>query len=469
MPSRQLPQKRISQLTHAVGKSNVFTDAARLEPYTHDATPLLRGDPAAVVIVHSAKEVSAVMKWAYRSGVRVIPRGAGTGLSGGAVPLQGSVVMDMTPMNRILEIDRKNMSAWVEPGVITAVFQKKAASQGLCYPPDPGSAADCTLGGNVAENAGGIRGLKYGVTRDYVLGMEVILPKGDVLRLGGKSVRDVAGYNLKDLLIGSEGTLAIFTKLLLRLVPQPESSRTWLAAFKSVEAAGDAVVELMSQPFAPACVELIDRITWQAIQRYTSIASTTDPGALLLVEIDGTRDSVDADASAVEKLWTRNATLSVQRARNPIEAEHLKASRRCAFKALSALGRTAILEDAAVPRAAVPAMIRAIERSARRHRVLIGNFGHAGDGNLHPTCLIDGLQPVERDRAKAAFKEIYQAALDLGGTITGEHGVGLAKRDALLRQWPPAGLDLLQRVKNAFDPKNLLNPGKIFSTRPHCE
>jgi glycolate oxidase len=456
------------QLESLLGKRRILIHPDELLPYAHDATPLITGKPLAAVKVHSAKEIAAVMRLAYRARVPVVPRGGGTGLSGGAVPKNGALVLDMTPMTRIIEIDRRNLTALVEPGVITANLQKAVNTHGLLYPPDPGSAAECTVGGNVAENAGGIRGLKYGVTRDYVLGMEVVLPQGEILRLGSKSVKDVAGYNIKDLLIGSEGTLAIFTQILLRLLPKPQTSATWMASFKSIEHAGHAVEELIAHRLTPCCLEVMDRMTWKAAQRYTGAQPVQDAAAVLLLEIDGSDVAVRAQVETAEKAMAKSGATTLQRAKTAAEAEHLKNMRRSAFLALSALGRTAILEDAAVPRSAVAAMIKSIERIARKHEVMIGNFGHAGDGNLHPTCLIDGQNPAERDRAQSAFEEIYAKALEFGGTITGEHGVGLSKRDALLKQWSPAGLDLLARVKRAFDPKGLLNPGKIFKPRKNC-
>ncbi|CAN5184701.1 FAD-linked oxidase C-terminal domain-containing protein [soil metagenome] len=464
-----LTDRALSGLQNITSRDRVLTAREDLLTYAGDATPLFAQPPAAIVIPKNSDEVARVVLLANEEGFPIVPRGAGTGLSAGAVPPTGGVVLLFPSWNRILEIDRANMTAWVEPGVVTTDLHAAAEREGLFYPPDPGSMRVCTIGGNVAENAGGLRGLKYGVTKDYVRGLEVVLPTGDLVRLGGKSVKDVAGYNLGDLLVGSEGTLGIFTRILVKLIPKPETARTVLALFNTVEAAGDAVAAILGERILPATMEFLDRTTIRAVESFARLGLPDDAAALLLIEVDGRASVVEEDAHEVARICRLHGAAEVKSAATAEEADDLKTARRAAFSALARVGPTTILEDATVPRSAVPEMLARIHQIAARHDVRIGVFGHAGDGNLHPTCLTDARDPLALARAEAALEEIFAAAIMLGGTITGEHGVGLAKKRFLERQVGDPVIRFMRQVKAALDPNQVLNPGKIFDPAPRCE
>jgi glycolate oxidase len=430
--------------------------------HARDGTPLHGGLPMAVLRPRDVDDVVRLLRLAAQRGFGVVPRGSGTGLSAGAVPDERSVVLLMGGWNRILEIDEENFCAWVEPGVVTADLHRAVEARGLFYPPDPGSMQVCTIGGNVAENSGGLRGLKYGVTRNYVLGVEAVLATGEVLKTGGKAVKDVAGYDLVGLLVGSEGTLAVVTRVLVRLVPRPETSATLLAFYPSVDAAARAVSAILSARIVPVTLEFLDRTTLRCVEDHARLGLPRDAGALLLVEVDGRAPVVAEDAARVEALCAAAGATGVLRARDEAEALRLKTARRAAFSALARLSPTTILEDATVPRSALPEMVAAVERIAARHGLVIGNFGHAGDGNLHPTCCIDGRDPDQVARAHRAFEEIFRTALDLGGTITGEHGVGLSKKRFLADAIGEGGMRWTRAIKRALDPANVLNPGKVL-------
>jgi glycolate oxidase len=434
--------------------------------YARDGTPLYGGLPLAVLRPDGVEDVVRLLRVANQRGFGVVPRGSGTGLSAGAVPDERSVVLLMGGWNRILEIDEENLCAWVEPGVVTADLHRAVESRGLFYPPDPGSMHVCTIGGNVAENSGGLRGLKYGVTRNYVLGVEAVLPTGEILRAGGKAVKDVAGYDLVGLVVGSEGTLAVVTRVLVRLVPRPETSATLLAFYPSVDAAARAVSAILSARIVPVTLEFLDRTTLRCVEDHARLGLPADAGALLLVEVDGRAPVVAEDAERVEALCAAAGATGVVRARDEAEALRLKTARRAAFSSLARLSPTTILEDATVPRSALPEMVAAVERIAARHGLVIGNFGHAGDGNLHPTCCIDGRDADQVARAHRAFEEIFRTALDLGGTITGEHGVGLSKKRFLADAIGEGGMRWTRAIKRALDPNNVLNPGKVLDLEP---
>ncbi|PIU45658.1 MAG: glycolate oxidase subunit GlcD [Ignavibacteriales bacterium CG07_land_8_20_14_0_80_59_12] len=437
--------------------------------YSYDGTPLISQLPDAVVLPRSVEDVSALLKFANEERFGVVPRGSGSGLSGGSIPGENTIVLVFTGWNRILEIDRANMTMWVEPGVITSQVHKAAEESGLFYPPDPGSMNICTLGGNVAENAGGLRGLKYGVTKNYVMGMEVVLPTGDVPFSGGKSMKDVAGYSLKDWLIGSEGTLGVFTRILLKLVPPPQEARTLAAYYNSVGDAAETVSAIIAAHVVPATLEFLDNTTIRCVEEYANLGLPVTAGAMLLIEVDGRKEEVAEDSIQVREIAESHKAKQVLVSKTVLEADRLKAARRSAFAALARLRPTTILEDVTVPRSEVAVMVESIRRSAAKHGLTIGTFGHAGDGNLHPTCLIDERDTDEVSRAENAFEEIFREAIRLGGTITGEHGVGLAKKKFLPLQVGNAGIEMMRKIKESLDPNDVLNPGKIISTKPRCE
>jgi glycolate oxidase len=430
--------------------------------YGYDATPLVGGKPDAIVLPNSTEEVAGILQLANREALAVIPRGAGSGLSGGSVPSQGGLVMTWGKMARIREVDTINLTAVVEPGVVTARLHTEVEKSGLYYPPDPGSMTTSTLGGNVGENAGGPHCLKYGVTKDYVLGLEAVLPSGEVLQMGGKVVKNVAGYDLISLLVGSEGTLAVVTKIWLKLVPKPETKRTMLLYFHDVVKAADTVQAVLGAKIVPSALEILDNMTIRCVEDYAHIGLSTEADALLLVEVDGVTESVQREASALEQVGKDSGAYDFRIAADEKQAEELFAARRAALAALSRLRPTTMLEDVTVPRSEVGNLVKRIQQVASDCSIQIGTFGHLGDGNLHPTLLIDERDKDEVTRAMAAKERIFSAAVEMGGTISGEHGIGLAKRLYLSKQFRPEVLQLMKRVKSAFDPNNILNPHKIF-------
>ena len=447
-----------------VGREHVRADRATLRVYSRDATPLFRGHPDVVVFPASTEEVAGVLRVAGELGVPVIPRGAGTNLCAGTIAHRGGIMLTLTRMNRLLELDLDNLVVVCQPGIPTAALAAAAAEHGLLYPPDPGSRTTSTIGGNVAENAGGLRGLKYGVTRDYVMGLEAVLAGGEVIRAGGKLVKDVAGYDVVRLLCGSEGTLAVITELTLKLVPAPPASRVGLAYFASLAAAGRAVSRALRDGVLPATLEFLDATCIQTVEDFAAIGLRRDAGAMLIFGQDGAPEPVDRDVARIAAACEAEGALEVRVAKDEAEATRILEARRAVLPSLSRLGRVTMLEDATVPRSQIAAMVARIEEAAARHGVQIGTFGHAGDGNLHPTIVLaDPDDPELVARAHQAFADIFNAAIDLGGTITGEHGVGLAKLAFLERRLGSEHVALLRRIKHAFDPQDILNPGKLGS------
>ncbi|QIF02512.1 FAD-linked oxidase C-terminal domain-containing protein [Roseimicrobium sp. ORNL1] len=457
-----LPATVLAELQGIVGAEAVLTADEDLIPYSFDGTAALKHRPACVVFPRSTEEVSACVKLAARVGRPVVTRGSGTGLSGGSVPLGGCIVLCMVKLDRILELDQKNLTMRVQCGVITKEIDDAAGKHGLFYPPDPGSMKISTIGGNVAENSGGLRGLKYGVTRDYIMGMTVVLPDGEISRLGNKCVKDVAGYSLKDLFIGSEGTLGIITEVLLKLLPRPAARRTMLAMYDSMEAAAETVSAIIAARIIPCTLEFLDRMTVQCVEDYARIGLPTDVEALLLMETDGHPAAVEDEASRMMEIARTHGAREVKMAADDAEGARLASARRNAFSALARVKPTTILEDVTVPRSELARMVKFINATAAKHRLLIGTFGHMGDGNLHPTFLTNEKDTEEMHRVELALQEIVDETLAVGGTVTGEHGVGLAKKAFLRQQFGDVSYTLLQKVKRALDPSGLLNPGKIF-------
>jgi glycolate oxidase len=452
----------ISALKQIVGSANCLTSPEERIAYSYDATAMLAHQPDAIVFVTSVQQVSDVLKLANADGFKVVPRGSGTNLSGGTIPMENCVVLVTVKMDKILEIDPRNLTALVEPGVLTAKIDEEAAKHGLFYPPDPGSMKVSTIGGNVAENSGGLRGLKYGVTRDYVLGLEVVLPTGELLRCGTKCVKDVAGYSIKDLFIGSEGTLGIVTQILLKLLPRPAARKTVLATFDTMTAAAETVSAIIAGRIIPCTLEFLDRTTIRCIEDYVKIGLPLDAEAILLMETDGHPAVVEEESARMIELARGHNAQDVRIAKDTAEADRLTTARRSAFSALARVSPTTILEDATVPRSELATMIEFIQQTGEKYRLKIGTFGHFGDGNLHPTFLCDERNKEEIERVHAAFREIFEKAIALGGTITGEHGVGLAKKEFLERFAGKTSLDVMRVLKRTLDPHNVLNPGKIF-------
>lgn len=457
------------KLKNLVGSQNFFDSDEDRKVYSYDATALLEQKPEAVIFPDDEEQISEIVKLANSESFNIVPRGSGTGLSGGAVPVENCILLVMTKWNKILEVDTKNHAATVQPGVITARFQQEVEKHGLFYPPDPGSMNICTLGGNVANNAGGLRGLKYGVTKNYVLGSEMILPNGDLLKTGGKNMKDVAGYNLKDFVVGSEGTLGIITKIIFKLIPKPTESITILAYFDKLIDSAKSVAGIVEKNIIPCMMEFLDHTTINCIEDYTHVGLPRNSEAILLIEVDGRGSVVAEDANTVKEILSKNNASTIKIASDPQEALNLKTARRSAFSALARRRPTTILEDATVPRSELPVMIEKITEAAKQFNLTFGNFGHAGDGNLHPTCLTDERDKDEIDRAHHAFDFIFNQAVNLGGTITGEHGTGLAKKQFLENVAGIPGINMMRQIKSVIDPNNIINPGKVFDLSPKCE
>jgi glycolate oxidase len=455
-------------LLRAIGATlpglRLLTDPLDRESHRRDETAYLdTGLPLAVALPETTEDVAALVRLCGEHDVPIVPRGAGTGLSGGAAGIEGALTIAFTRMNRILEIDHGNLTVTVQPGVVNADLKAAVAAEGLFYAPDPASYETCTIGGNLGTNAGGLCCVKYGVTRDAVLGLEVVMADGAVLRLGGKNVKDVAGYGLIPLLVGSQGTLALVTEATLRLRPSPPPRATVLAFFPTLEAAGEAVAGLTSAGLGPVTLELMDRFTIRAVDDVHRLGLDREAAAMLLVESDLPGDAADAEMAAADGVCRAAGATLVIRAADAQEAEWLREGRRLAYRALEARG-AARMEDVGVPRSRIPEMLRAIEAIAARHETTIGTFGHAGDGNLHPTFVIDrdAESPDAIARLEAARADLYEAALALGGTVTGEHGIGAARRNWLVRQRGQAAVDVMRAIKRALDPRDLLNPGRVL-------
>ena len=457
-----LDQSNLNKLRDIVGAENVLTSREDLIPYAFDGTAAMKEMPGSVVFAVSTEQISAVLKLANDTETPVVTRGSGTGLSGGSVPAADCIVLCTVKMGAILEVDAANLTMTVEPGVTTIQIAEAAEKAGLFYPPDPGSMKISTIGGNVAENSGGLRGLKYGVTRNYVMGMEVVLPDGEVMRLGNKCVKDVAGFSLKDVMIGSEGTLGVITKVLLRLIPKPAAKKTMVATFDAMDAAAQTVSDIIAAQIIPCTLEFLDRTTIHCVEDFAKVGLPLDCEALLLMETDGHPAAVAEEAAKMEELAKANGAMEVRVARDDAEAAQLATARRSAFSALARLAPTIILEDATVPRSELAHMIRFVAEVAKKHELKIGTFGHMGDGNLHPTFLTDERNEAEIHRVHEAFKEIFAEAIRLGGTITGEHGIGLAKKEFLPKFAGAAQMRVMRELRKALDPKGILNPGKMF-------
>jgi glycolate oxidase len=457
-----LSSNTLERLQGIVGRKNVLVAQEDLIPYSFDGTAALQQMPGCVALARSPDDVSVVLKLANEAKIPIVTRGSGTGLSGGSVPSPDCIVLCLVQMDKILEVDCANLTMLVEAGVTTVQIADAAAAVGLFYPPDPGSMKISTIGGNVAENSGGLRGLKYGVTRNYVMGMQVVLPSGEFMWLGNKCVKDVAGYSLKDVFIGSEGTLGIITQVLLRLIPKPQAKKTMVATFARMDQAAETVSAIIAAHIIPCTLEFLDRRTIHCVEDYAKIGLPLDCEALLLIETDGHPAVVAEEADRMEKICREKGCLQLRVAQDENEATQLASARRTAFSALARVSPTTILEDATVPRSELARMIRFVEALAKKYQLRIGTFGHMGDGNLHPTFLTDERNHEEMHRVEEAFKEIFDEAIRLGGTITGEHGVGVAKKSFLPKFAGDAQMAVMRQLRRVLDPNGILNPGKMF-------
>lgn len=455
-------ERFVEAVRREIGPDRVSTLPEDLFSFSYDAQHV-RGRPSAVVRPKSVEEAETALRLACEHKRAIVPRGAGTGLSGGAVPLDGAAVLDLAALDRILDIDGKDFVAVVEPGVVTSKLHEAVEREGLFYPPDPASMTACTIGGNIAENAGGPRGLKYGTTRDYLLGLDAFAPAFGRMRLGGRTIKNVTGYDLVRTICGSEGTLAVVLGATLKLLPLPPARRTLFAAFSDLERAAEAVVEVLRSGSLPCALEILDKATLQAVDKFKGTDYASLGEAALIVEFDGVEPEVEEAARRAKEALSRMGPTELKFAETAEEAERLWEARRAALAALSRLRPTTILEDITVPRSKIPDMVRAVSKISEETGVPIGTFGHAGDGNLHPTILTDERDEAEMRRAHEAAERIFKAAVELGGTLSGEHGIGLSKAPFLPLEIPGSTLEAIRALKRSFDPDGILNPGKAYS------
>ncbi|MHB8110060.1 MAG: FAD-binding oxidoreductase [Syntrophorhabdaceae bacterium] len=450
----------VESIRGIVGKENAIDSLEERRCYSYDART--EGIvPDLIVFPSSAQEVSRILKLANEHGFPVIPRGQGTGLTGGSTPVVEGVILVFTRMNRILEIDTENLIAVVEPGVITFNLQQEAAKLGLFYPPDPASYKYSSIGGNVAECAGGPNSLKYGVTRDYVIGLEVVTPTGQILNTGVRTMKGVVGYDLTRLFVGSEGTLGVITKIIVKLLPMPETKATILALFNEVEDAARSVSAIIAAKIIPSTIEFMDRASIRCSEKASPMGISEEIGGLLLIEVDGTEDSIGPQVDKIRKILTDQKVVRCDVTRDPVESDKLWQARRVLSQATYNLNPVKIAEDVVVPRSNIPSLIRALEALEKKYGVPILSFGHAGDGNFHVSIMIKDT-PEDRRKAEEAVKEIFTETVRLGGTLSGEHGIGISKSAYLDIELSADVISTMKSIKTLFDPKNILNPGKIF-------
>ncbi|MDQ2952714.1 MAG: FAD-binding protein [Chloroflexota bacterium] len=454
----------IDGLVALLGGSKVLGTREDLIIYEYDGA-VDTAIPDAVVLPEDTADVAKVARFCHEKGVPIVPRGAGTGLSGGAIPVEGGVVVSFARMARILEIDVANRRAVVQPGLINLHLGTAAAPHGLYFVPDPSSQKACTLGGNVAENSGGPHTLAYGVTTNHVTGLEIVLSDGSIVRLGGKA-EDSEGYDLVGAFVGSEGTLGLVTEITVKLTPLPEDKRTILAAFPTMDQASSSVSEIIAEGIVPAAIELMDQLATQAVEAAVGAGYPLEAGGILLIEVDGLREGLDDAASRIEAICRAEGATTLRRAQSALERDRLWAGRKGAFAAMGRLAPAYYVQDGVIPRTRLPDVLRTIEEVSRRHGLRVANVFHAGDGNLHPLVLFSDM--TELPKVHQAGLEILIACVEAGGSITGEHGVGMEKNCYMPLQFAPADLAAFRRVKESFDPAGLANPGKIFPTPGRC-
>src|SRR5512134_3126602 len=433
--------------------------------YSYDATGR-KFLPDAIAYPLDLEEVRRIVLLANRYRFPVVPRGAGSGLSGGSIPVRGGVVLTTERMDRIVAVDTENLYAVVEPGVVTETLKEEVRRKGLFYPPDPASLKFSTIGGNIAECAGGMCAVKYGVTRDYVLGLEAVLGTGEVVRTGVFTVKGVVGYDLTRMLVGSEGTLGIITRATLRLIPLPETAVTLLSFFDACERGARAVAGIVEERIVPCAMELMDRTAVDCVREIAGLPVPDESGCALLIEVDGSKASVVREADRVEAACRRFGAIEVRRASDAAGRDRLWELRRAISPSILKVNPVKINEDIVVPRSRLPEMFAFLSGLASRRNLKIVNFGHAGDGNIHVNILISGTDEDERHRAEAAVEEVFRKTVEVGGTISGEHGIGIAKAPFLEMEVGPLGVSVMKRLKDCFDPNGVLNPGKIFLSEP---
>ena len=452
----------VKELEGIVGAANVSTAITDKITHSYDATQR-RCLPDAVVYATTTDQVARVVKLANRWKIPVLPRGAGSGFTGGSLPVQGGIVLVLTRMDRILDIDCENLTAEVEPGVVTAELQRQVEKLGLFYPPDPASKEFSTLGGNVAECAGGPRCVKYGVTKDYIMGLEVVTPTGDIIHTGGKTLKNVVGYDLTKLFVGSEGTLGIVTKIIVKLLPKPAAKKTMLVQFETIEGAAKSVAAIIGAKIIPTTLEFLDAATIDCIRPTSPIALPDNCRALLIIEVDGDADMLDPQIARIHEVIQPFGILAIKIAASHAESEEIWQVRRNVSPSLRRVNPDKFNEDIVVPRSKVPDMIRALEKISTDYGVPIVNFGHAGDGNIPVNIMVDLKQHGMAEKVEEVLDKVFQTAIDLRGSISGEHGIGTAKAKYLGMELDGTTIAYMRRIKDAFDPNRILNPGKIFT------
>ncbi len=457
-----MDKKHYEYFKNIVGDENIFEDKAHLIAYSYDATRE-HFEPDAVIFPRHEEDISAILKHCNEYKIIIVPRGAGSGFTGGALPSEGGIVLALEKhMNKILEIDMKNMVAIVQPGVINMDLQKAVEEVGLFYPPDPASQDYSTIGGNVNENAGGMRAAKYGITKDYVMAIRAVLPNGDIIKAGKRTIKDVAGYNIAGILIASEGTLAVTTEVTMKLIPKPKLTKTAMGIFPSVKQAMEAVYKTMASGITPVAMEFLDNLTIRAVEQTFNKGLPTEAGAILVTDVDGNlEDDLDFQLNKIEEVFKENGCSEFKRAKDDKEAADLWFARRNASPALSVYGSKKLNEDVTVPRAVLPELLEKFYAIADKYSINIPCFGHTGDGNVHTNVMVDGSDPEQVKIAYEAIEEVFQATIDLGGTLSGEHGIGIAKAPYMKMAFTDEEMNLFNSIKMAFDPNNILNPHKM--------
>ena len=457
-----IDKKHIEKFVDIVGKNNVKSDKAHLIAYCYDATKT-RFEPDAVVFPRDEKDVSKILAYCNEQKIIVVPRGAGSGFTGGALPASGGIILSLERyMNQILEIDMQNMVARVQPGVVNMTLQKAVEEVGLFYPPDPASEEYSTIGGNVSENAGGMRAAKYGITKDYVMALKAVLPSGEIIRAGKKTIKDVAGYNIAGILTASEGTLAVITEITLKLIPKPKHKQTYMGIFPDVNSAMNAVFKSLSSGANPVAMEFLDALVIKALREKLNVDLPEDAGAVLVGDVDGNlEDEIKFQLNALESSFKENGSTDFIVAKDEEEASKLWYARRNASPSITIYGSKKLNEDISVPRSKLPEALENIYAISDKYGLVTPCFGHSGDGNIHVNVMVDGSDEKELEKGHKAIEEIFQMVVDMGGTLSGEHGIGTAKAPYMNIAFNQAEMELFRSIKKAFDPNNILNPFKM--------
>ena len=455
-------KNHLKNLTDIVGKENIYSDKAHMIAYSYDATRS-RYEPDAVIFPRNEKDVSQILKYCNDHKIIVVPRGAGSGFTGGALPVNGGIVLAFEKhMNKLLEIDMENMVAVVQPGLINIELQKAVEEVGLFYPPDPASEQYSTIGGNVSENAGGMRAAKYGITKDFVMALRAVLPNGEIIKAGKRTIKDVAGYNIPGILVGSEGTLAVITQITLKLLSKPKLSKTAMGIFDTVDNAMKAVYKTMASGVTPVAMEFLDNLTIKAVEQKFNKGLPTDAGAILITDVDGNlTEEIEYQLQVIEKVFKENGCINFKIAKDQKEANELWFARKNASQSITIYGSKKLNEDITVPRSILPTLLKKIDEVAKKYGVTIPCFGHTGDGNVHTNVMVDGNDEKQIKIGHKAIEEIFKITVELGGTLSGEHGIGLSKAPFMNLAFSEAELNLFRSIKKAFDPNNILNPGKM--------